>query len=112
MDLNDEALSELFSGIALDSYPSSNPSALPQLRKLITDERKQGFCINSSDFSTAIAAPILNYASEVVAAINISAPDTVLSSLAVKESLTSRLIDTATEISRELGCQDCPIYEG
>ena len=101
--LNDDVLTELFSGVALDAYPSSIPSALPQLRKLIVEEREQGFCINSSDFSTAIAASIFDYASEVVAAINISVPDSVLGSSGVKELLTSRLIDTAAEISRELG---------
>lgn len=101
--LNDDALSELFSGIALDGYPASAPSALPQLRKMIADEREQGFSINRSDFSTAVAVPITNYVGEVVAAINVSAPDTVMADSNVRESLTARLKARATTISRELG---------
>ena len=101
--LNDDALSELFSGIALDGYPRSVPSALPQLRKVIADEREQGFSINRSDFSTAVAVPITNYAGEVVAAINVSAPDTVMTDSNARESLTACLKATATNISCELG---------
>ncbi len=101
--MNDETLTELFSGVALDGYPPPVPNSLPQLRKVIADERRQGFSINRSDFSTAIAAPITNYSGEVVAAANVSAPDTVLGDSGVREALTSRLIATATEISRELG---------
>jgi DNA-binding IclR family transcriptional regulator len=101
--LNDEALSELFSGVALDGFPQSVPNALPQLRQMIADEREQGFSINRSDFSTAIAVPITNYAGEVVAAINVSAPDTVMGDSSVRESLTVCLKATATNISRELG---------
>lgn len=101
--LDDESLTELFSGLALDGYSPSVPKSLPLLRQKISEERQQNFSYNQSDFSASIATPIRNYAGEVVAAINISAPDSVMGEAGVRETLTKRLIATAAKISEELG---------
>lgn len=101
--LSDEQLSDLFAGVALDRYPPPAPTSLPLLRQIVAKDRERGFSINRSDFATAIAVPIKNYADQVVAAVNVSAPDTLMSEKNVLQSLTTLLISTAKKISAELG---------
>lgn len=101
--LTDEQLTELYSGVALDRYAPPTPTSLPLLRQMIAEDRKQGFSVNRSDFATAIAVPIKNYAGQVVAAVNVSAPDTLMGEESVRKSLTTLLINTAKRISSELG---------
>ena len=101
--LRDVQITDLFSGVALDRSIPPAPTSLPLLRQIITEDRKRGFSLNRSDSATAIAVPIKNYAGEVVAAVNISAPDTLMGEESVRKSLTTLLIKTADRISSELG---------
>ncbi len=101
--LRDVQITDLFSGVALDRSIPPAPTSLPLLRQIISEDRKRGFSLNRSDSATAIAVPIKNYAGEVVAAVNISAPDTLMGEESVRKSLTTLLIKTADRISSELG---------
>lgn len=101
--LNDQQLVELFSGIALEGYAPPAPTSLPQLLQMIRLDRQRGFSVNRSDFATAIAAPVQNFAGEVVAAINVSGPDTLLGEESVRNTLTSLLLTAAERISCEVG---------
>ncbi len=103
LGLGDESLSKLFAGVALDGYAEQAPKTLLQLKDLLEKERKRGYSTNSSDHSTAIAAPVLNYAGQVVAAINVSEMDFVLEDADILASLTKGVMDTAAKISAELG---------
>ncbi len=102
-DLSDEALNSLYAGVAFDASYPPGPKSLPKLRMLLAKEREQGYCENRSHHSTAIATPIRNYASQVIAAINVSAPDFVIEDADVKERLIVRLKKTAKAISAEVG---------
>jgi len=104
--LSDEQLTELFAGFALDRSAPPAPTSLPQLRQVIAEDRERGFSVNRSDFATAIAVPVRNYAGQVVAAINVSAPDTLMGEESVRRSLTDLLVKTADRISFELGGLD------
>jgi len=101
--LRDVQITDLFSGVALDRAVPPAPTSLPLLRQIISEDRKRGFSLNRSDSATAIAVPIKNYAGEVVAAVNISAPDTLMGEESVRKSLTTLLIKTADKISSEFG---------
>ena len=101
--LDDVQLVELFSGVALEGYAPPAPTSLPQLRQMVSIDRQRGFSVNRSDFATAIAAPVFNYAGEVVAAINVSGPDTLMGEDSVRNTMTSLLLTTAERISAELG---------
>lgn len=101
--LKDAQLTDLFSGVALDRSTPPSPSSLPLLRQTIAEDRERGFSLNRSDFATAIAVPIKNFAGQVVAAVNVSAPDTLMGEESVRESLTALLIKTANKITSELG---------
>jgi len=101
--LDDNTLAELYAGIALDAISPLGPSSLPHLRQIIHEDRHRGFSINRSDFSTAIATPIKNFAGQVVAAINVSAPDNLMGDESVRDNLTALLRKTAARISDEVG---------
>lgn len=101
--LKDAQLTDLYSGVALDRSAPSSPTSLPLLRQTIAEDRERGFSVNRSDFATAIAVPIKNFAGQVVAAVNVSAPDTLMGEESVRESLTAILIKTAYKITSELG---------
>lgn len=106
--LGEGQLVELFSGVSLEGYAPPAPTSLPQLLQVVSEDRQQGFSINRSDFATAIAAPINNFADEVVAAINVSGPDTLMGQESVRRSMTSLLLETARKISAEVGGVDRP----
>lgn len=106
--LTDEQLADLYAGVALDRFPPPAPNSLPLLRQLIEEDRKRGFSVNRSDSATAISVPIKNFAGQVVAAVNVSAPDTLMGEDSVRKSLTTLLIKAADKISAELGGRTLP----
>lgn len=106
--LTDDQLTDLYSGVALDRLPPPSPTSLPLLRQLIEEDRKRGFSVNRSDSATAISVPIKNYAGLVVAAVNVSAPDTLMGEESVRKSLTTLLLKAAEKISAELGGTEHP----
>ena len=101
--ISDESLGQLYLGTQLDGVPQPSPQSLPELRQRIEQEREQGYALSQSDFATAIAAPIHNYANEVVAAINISGPDIFMQGESIHQTITQQLVNTAASISAELG---------
>ncbi|MEH6575501.1 MAG: IclR family transcriptional regulator [Amphritea sp.] len=101
--LSDDELGRLYFGAQMDGVPKPNPQSLPELRKRIKEENTQGVAINQSDFATAIAAPIRNYANEVIAAINISGPDIFMRGDEIMSEITLQLLNTAAAISAEMG---------
>ncbi|MCV6590284.1 MAG: IclR family transcriptional regulator [Marinobacterium sp.] len=101
--ISDEALGQLYLGTQLDGVAQHNPQNLPELRQRIKEETGQGYTVSQSDFATAMATPIYNYASEVVAAINVSGPDIMLQDENIHREITCQLLDTAAAISAELG---------
>jgi DNA-binding IclR family transcriptional regulator len=101
--LSDEKLSELFSGVAMDYYSLPTPSSIPALLQCIAKERQQGYCVNKSDSATAIAVPIVNYTGEVVAAINVSSPDNLMTNDDVFNNMITNTIETGARISKEFG---------
>lgn len=101
--ISDEELGRLYFGAQLDGVPKPNPQSLPELRQRIKEETARGYALSQSDFATAIAAPVRNYANEVVAAINISGPDIFMQGEAINREITAQLLNTAAAISVELG---------
>ena len=90
----------------LDGISPANFLSLPQLRMMVARDKEQGYSINRSDFSTAIATPVINFAGHVKAAINVSVPDFTLTNSEVQERLIASLIRTAQQISVEMGAME------
>ncbi|MGD9124085.1 MAG: IclR family transcriptional regulator, partial [Desulfarculaceae bacterium] len=101
--LSDEALNSHFAGVAFDASYPPGPRSLPELRMLLAKEREQGYSENHSHSSVALANPVTNYASQVVAAINVSIPEVVIEDIVVKRRLIELLQETARAISQALG---------
>lgn len=101
--LNDDELATLYQGVRIDGYPAPTPQTLLELKERTAADRAAGWALDYSDHSTAIAAPIRDYVGQVVAAINVSGPDTVMYADGVQDVLRAALLKTAHAISRELG---------
>ena len=101
--LSPDALGQLYLGAQLDGVPKPNPQSLPELRQRIDKELVQGYATSQSDFATAIAAPVRNYANEIVAAINISGPDAFMQGAGVRGEILGELLGAAMGVSRGLG---------
>ncbi|MFV0436425.1 MAG: IclR family transcriptional regulator [Desulfopila sp.] len=101
--LSDEQILELFAGIPLDLPSTAGPTSLLQIRQMITLDKARGYSVNQADLATAIAVPIKNYADQVIAAINVSGPDTLMERDGVQESMVQLLLETAQAISVEVG---------
>ena len=100
--LSPATVQHLYQGKRLDDYPAMPPQSLPDLISMCNLERRQGFHINASDYAIAIAVPIFNYNSEVVAAINVSGPEAMMRKPDLQQLLVSQLTDTARDITTEI----------
>lgn len=101
--LDDEDLSNLYKGVRMDGHPAPAPQTLMELKERTANDRAAGWAVDYSDLSTAIAAPIFDYVGQVVAAINVSGPDTVMYAEGAQDTLKAALLRTAATISAELG---------
>ena len=106
--LNDETLRKRYSGVPLDGYASGGINSLPQLLVAVAEIRRTGISVSGSDYSTAIATPVRDYTGNVVAAINVSAPDFIIETPGVREHLTGCLIRTGRTISTGMGWPEDP----
>ncbi|MDN6322526.1 MAG: IclR family transcriptional regulator [Halomonas sp.] len=98
-----DELKALYQGERLDGYPEPAPRTLPELIAMCDRERAQGWSMHYSDYSTAIAVPLRNFAGEVIAAINVSGPDVIMHKQGVQDELINVLISTAKDIMQQSG---------
>lgn len=101
--LSPAALDNLYQHVRLDDYPPPAPKTLPELQQLILKDRERGWVLHRSDYSVAIACGIHNHLDEVVAAINLSGPESVMDSPVARERFRESLQESAQAIARELG---------
>lgn len=101
--LDAEALGALYQHERLDDQPAPAPRTLPELLRLIEEDRRQGWVLHRSDYSTAIATGIRDHRDQLVAALNVSGPDAVMDATATREWVGAMLAETAVRISAELG---------
>jgi DNA-binding IclR family transcriptional regulator len=98
-----EQLRVLYRGERLDGNPEPAPRTLPELILLLERENARGWHMHYSDESTAIAVPIRDLVGEVVAAINLSGPDSIMQKEGVQEELAAILIEASREVMHQLG---------
>ncbi|XGA81243.1 IclR family transcriptional regulator [Halomonas sp. CH40] len=102
--LDEAELDALYQHVRLDGYPAPAPRTLPELKQTVIQDRANGWVMHRSDYATAIATGLKDYQGNIVAAINISGPDALMSSDDHISALKGQLLDTAERISFELGC--------
>jgi DNA-binding IclR family transcriptional regulator len=100
--LTASALESLYQGKRLDDYPDPAPQTLPDLIAQCEMERKQGWHMSASDYSIAIAVPVYGYNGDVIAAINVSGPEAMMSKPHIQDRLISILLATSKEITTEI----------
>lgn len=103
--LDDGELDALYRHVRLDDYPAPAPRTLAELKHTVEVDRRRGFVINRSDYATALATGIVDHLGRLVAAINVSGPDSLMGDDATLESLCGQLRVTAGRISATLGGQ-------
>ena len=101
--LKAQALEQLYLNVPMDNVPKPQPQSLLELKLRLKEETLQGYAMSRSDFATAMAVPLRNYANEVVAAINLSGPDVYMRGDAAQRQVTRALLQAAADISAELG---------
>ena len=76
-----------------------------ELKKDLESVREKGYSISNNENDTntyAIAAPIMSYSGETIAAINLVAPPSYMQGLH-RNHIIQSVVNTAKAISRELG---------
>ena len=101
--LNETELAQLYQHVRLDDYPTPAPRTLPELQRLITEDRDRGWVLHRSDYSTAIATSVRDHNGHVTAAINLSGPDAVMDPEGATDRFQQLLFECSAGISRDLG---------
>jgi PcaR/PcaU/PobR family beta-ketoadipate pathway transcriptional regulator len=95
-----------FQGTTLGRYSAATPTTVKALLALLEGDRTRGYVVSRSGFETGIAsaaAPVFDADGAVVAAINISTPESTIAGNALETMLKDRVVATAKTISEWLG---------
>jgi IclR family transcriptional regulator, pca regulon regulatory protein len=97
---------ELLGSMRLTKRGPNTITSKKALRDELDEVSEEGFAVNDEELAAdlfAIAAPVRNEAREVVAAINVAAPGSVISLEGMLDALSPHLLSTADRISARLG---------
>ncbi len=101
--LPDEKIKELYRNVTLDDSPINSPRSLPALLEQLQRDKINKYASNASHDSKAIAAPIVNYRDEVIAAINISSIHLNIEKDNIPQELLQSIFYCAKQISEHFG---------
>lgn len=102
---SDEEVEKMLSTISLQPYTQNTITNVKKLIDEIRFVRNRGFAVDNEELQEGvrcIAAPIYDYRGEMIAAISISAPTSVLPPHRDDE-IAQKVIETAKKISHRLG---------
>ena len=103
-----------FDGRALARFSTTTPTTLKALHAVLEADRARGYVLSRSGFEAGIAsvaAPVFDADGAVVAAINISTPESTLSGNAIETTIKDQVVQTAKTISEWLGHRRRPAAE-
>jgi DNA-binding IclR family transcriptional regulator len=95
-----------FTGRTLARFTAATPTTLKALLATLEDDRARGYILSRSNFEAGIAsvaAPVLDSEGNVVAAINISTPESTVSASALETAIKDQVVHAAKTISEWLG---------
>jgi PcaR/PcaU/PobR family beta-ketoadipate pathway transcriptional regulator len=95
-----------FNGRVLARFSEATPTNLKSLLAALESDRAQGYILSKSNFEAgiaSIAAPVFDADGGVVAAINISTPESTVSVAAFETTIKDAVVATAKTISEWLG---------
>ena len=104
--MSESEIKELLSGEAFIQYTKNTVKNIDELMKQLKEIRGKGFALDDEEYVEGlqcVAAPIRNYKSEVVAAVSVAVPKYRYEEGEKNFRYTKLVLDTAYEISKELG---------
>lgn len=93
-----DELAVLYGGRHLEAYSAETPTSLVALQRRIEADRARGYVISHSSFApgtAAIAAPLQDQSGRVLAAINLSGPESLVDDSDLEQRLVRRVLETA-----------------
>jgi len=103
-DLSLEALKTLYPEAELESFTAKTPKNIQELKRMIDQERAQGFGLSQGGFESGIstlAAPVMDHEHQTVAALSITIPSPKLPDLETKK-LIALVQSCAQELTARL----------
>jgi IclR family pca regulon transcriptional regulator len=103
--LSDAEIARRYEGETFAAHGPQTVSSLRGLLDRLADVREQGFALNDEELAIghrAVAAPVLDWNSNVVAAINVSVPAARISSEEMRERVVPLVREAARSIGRSL----------
>ncbi len=97
---------ELIAAMKLTKRAPNTITSKKALREELEEIQGAGFAVNDQELAAdlyAIAAPVRNEARDVVAAVNLAAPSTMITLEELVDALVPHLVSTADRISARLG---------
>jgi PcaR/PcaU/PobR family beta-ketoadipate pathway transcriptional regulator len=104
--LPESELRHRFSGAQLEAYTAHTATDLDSLLELLAADRARGYIISRSAYEegiASVAAPVRDANGVVIAAINISTPESTLKGDELETTLKDAVLETAETISHWLG---------
>ena len=105
-NLPDEDQRSVLASIKLTKPAPNTIASKKALREELDEVHEEGFAVNDEELAPglfAIAAPVRNEARDVVAAVSLSAPSSMISLDELVDALGPHLVSTADRISARLG---------
>lgn len=101
-----EEIKRRYRNVTLDESLAAPPRSLPALIDLLEQDKIRKYATNASHDAKAIAAPIVNYRGEIIAAINISSVHLAIDEAHIPKDLLNELLTCADSISQQFGGYD------
>jgi IclR family pca regulon transcriptional regulator len=105
-NLPDEDQRSILASMKLTKRGPNTIASKKALREELDEVQEEGFAVNDEELASglfAIAAPVRNEARDVVAAVSLSAPSSMISLDELVDALGPHLVSTADRISARLG---------
>jgi PcaR/PcaU/PobR family beta-ketoadipate pathway transcriptional regulator len=107
-----EEVRRRFNGRTLARFTAATPTNVKALLAVLEGDRARGYIVSRSSFEpgiASVAAPVFDADGNVVAAINISTPESTLSGAALETTIKDQVVHTAKTISEWLGHRRAPV---
>lgn len=105
-NLPEREQAQLIADMKLTKRAPNTITSKKALREQLDEIQTAGFAVNDEELAPelyAIAAPVRNESREVIAAVNLAAPSSMISLSGLVDALTPHLIATADRVSARLG---------
>ncbi len=104
-DLSDEELKQVYPTGKLSKFSDQTPTTLPDLTKILAEDRQRGYAISEAYFENGIgsvAVPVRDASTRVVATINVTYQDGTIERADAEGKILTRVLQAAAELSQQM----------